>query len=213
MDFQDTEASAGILRRVDDRNEVSARLVGSEFVSKFNDNVTTTFGVEGTFVRALVRDWSFYLQAGVSRSDYSFLNDQLQRIENADTSFTYSLTFQQRTERNTINIDLAQDTSPNSSGFLTLRKDFSIYVSRAMTQRLRGEIGLRSSASKTLDDVIANDERDYVRLDLGMEWAVRERLFLNGGFGFTTQQFAQESTDASSNSVYLGIVWRGRSDQ
>ena len=213
VDFQDTEFSAGILRRVDDRNEVSARLVGSEFVSKFNDNVTTTFGVEGTFQRTLIRDWSFYLQAGVSRSDYSFLNERLERIENADTSFTYLLGFQQRTERNTINIDFAQDTSPTSGGFLTLRKEFAIYVSRAMTQRLRGEIGLRGAASKTLDDVIANDERDYVRVDLGMEWAMRERLFLNGGYGFTEQQFQEESTDASSNYVYVGIVWRGRSDQ
>ncbi len=89
MDFTDTEVSAGILRRVDDRNEVSARLIGSEYVANLNDNVTTTFGVEGTFERALVRDWSFNLQAGVSRSDYSFLNEQLQPVDNADTSFTY----------------------------------------------------------------------------------------------------------------------------
>ena len=202
VDFTDTEVSAGILRRVDDRNEVSARLVGSEYVADLNDNETTTFGVEGTFERALIRDWSFYLQAGVSRSDYSFLNEQLQPVDNADTSFTYNLGFRQRTERNTINIDLGQDTSPNSSGFLTLRDELHIYVSRAMTQRLRGEIGLRGYASETLDDVIANDERDYWRMDLGMEWAISEQMFLNGGFAFTKQQFAEESTDASSNLVY-----------
>ena len=193
VDFTDTEVSAGILRRVDGRNEVSARLVGSEYDADLNENETKTFGVEGTFERALIRDWSFNLQAGVSRSDYSFLNDQLQPVDNADTSFTYQLGFRQRTERNTINIDLSQETTPNSSGFLTLRDELHVYVSRAMTRRLHGEVGLRGYASKTLDDVIDNDERDYWRMDLGMEWAMTEQLFLNGGYAFTKQQFAAES--------------------
>ncbi len=57
-DFLYTEASAGILRRVDGRNEVSARVVASEYEADFNENVTTTFGVEGTFDRALSRNWS-----------------------------------------------------------------------------------------------------------------------------------------------------------
>ena len=213
VDFTDTEVSAGILRRVDDRNEVSARLISSEYVADLNENVTTTFGVEGTFDRSLSRDWSFNLQAGVSRSDYSFLNDQLQTVDNADTSFTYQLGFRQRTERNTINIDLARDTSPNSGGFLTLRDELHIYVSRAMTQRLRGEIGLRVYGSETLDDVVANDERDYWRMDMGMEWSINEQLFLNGGYAFTMQEFAEESTDASSNQVWLGLVYRGRARQ
>ena len=213
VDFTDTEVSAGILRRVDGRNEVSARLIGSEYAADLNENETRTFGVEGTFERALARDWSFNLQAGVSRSDYSFLNEQLQPVDNADTSFTYQLGFRQRTERNTINIDLSRDTSPNSGGFLTLRDELHIYVSRAMTQRLQGEIGLRGYASETLDDVVANDERDYWRMDLSMEWAMSEQLFLNGGYAFTEQQFAAESTDASSNLIWLGLVYRGRARQ
>jgi hypothetical protein len=212
-DFTDTEVSAGIFRQVDDRNEVSARIIGSEYVANLNENVTTTFGVEGTFARSLVRDWSFYLQAGVSRSDYSFLNERLEPVDNADTSFTYNLGFRQRTERNTINIDLARDTSPNSNGFLTLRDELHIYVSRAMTQRVRGEIGLRGYTSETLDDVVANDERDYWRMELAMEWAMSEQLFLNGGFAFTKQQLAEESEDASSNLVWVGLVYRGRAPQ
>ena len=213
VDFTDTEFSAGILRRVDDRNEVSARLLGSEYVANLNDNVTTTFGVEGTFERALSRGWTFDLQAGVSRSDYSFLNEQLEPVDNADTSFTYLLGFRQRTERNTINVDMSRETSPNSGGFLTLRDELRVYVSRAMTQRLRGEIGIRGYTSQTLDDVVANDERDYWRMDLAMEWAITEQVFLNGGYAFTKQQFAEESTDASSNLVYVGLFYRGRAGQ
>ena len=213
VDFRDTELSAGILRQVDDRNEVSARLVTSEYAAELNDNVTKTFGVEGTFARTLSRDWNFNLEAGVSRSEYSFLNQQFEPVDNADTSFTYVIGFRQRTERNTINIDLSRETDPNSGGFLTLRDELHVYLSRAMTERLRGEVGLRGYASKTLDDVIANDERDYFRLDLGIEWAINQQLYLNGGYAFTKQQFEEEFTDASSNLFYIGLVYRGRADQ
>ena len=213
VDFTDTEVAAGILRQVDDRNQVSARLIAGEYSADLNENVTDTFGVKGTFERTLSRDWNFNLEAGVSRSEYSFLNEQFEPVQNADTSFTYLIGFRQRTERNTINIDLSRETDPNSGGFLTLRDELHIYVSRAMTERLRGEVGLRGYASKTLDDVIENDERDYVRLDLGIEWAINQQLYLNAGYAFTKQQFQSEATDASSNLFYVGLVYRGRANQ
>jgi hypothetical protein len=211
VDFESTEVSAGVLRRVDARNEVSARLVAAEYVAGFNANETKTFGVEGGFARELNRDWVFNLTAGVSRSDYEFVNERLEEINNADTSFTYSIGLRQRGERNTINIDLGRETSPNSGGFLTLRDELHVYWSRAMTQRLRSELGVRGYMSKTLDDVVVDDERDYLRVDLGMEWAMTAQLFLNGGYSFTSQKFAQDSDEGTSNSVYVGFAYRGRS--
>lgn len=208
-DFKDTEVSAGILRNVDNRNEVSARLIAAEYVADFNQNETTTFGVEGTFRRTLSRDWAFNLAAGVSRSDYSFLDAQLQPIDNADTSFTYLIGFRQRTDRNTINIDVSRETAPNSGGFLALRDQIRFYLSRAISQRLRGEVGVRGYTTKTLDDVVANDDRDYLRVDLALEWAMTERLFVKGGYAFTAQKFSQDLGDANANTVFVGLMYRG----
>ena len=149
----------------------------------------------------------------MSRSDYSFLERAgLEPVDNADTSFTYNLGFRQRTERNTINIDVARDTSPNSGSFVSVRDEFLVYVGRAMSERLFAGIALRASHTRTLGDVVEDDERDYVRLELEIEWALAERLFLFGGYNFTAQEFqSQPATDANSNSIYLGVAYRGRS--
>lgn len=213
VDFTDIEVSAGVLRRVDERNEVSARLLASEYEADANQNLTKTFGVEGTFDRALTRDWTFNLAAGVSRSDYQFVNTQQQFIENADASFTYAIGLRQRSALNTINIDLSRETSPNSSGFLTLRDQLRFYLSRAMTERLRGDIGVRGYVTSTLDDVVAEDDRDYLRLDLSLEWAMTQQLYLHGGYSFTKQQLSDEGADATSNVFYIGFAFRGLSQR
>jgi hypothetical protein len=38
-----------------------------------------------------------------------------------------------------------------------------------------------------------------------------DRLFINGGYAFTSQQFS--GADASSNNIFVGIAYRGRSSQ
>lgn len=212
--FEDREFAAGIIRRVDARNEVSARLIFEEYEAEFNQNKTETVGVEGNFIRPLGRGWTFNLAAGVSRSDYSFVNSEDQVIDNADTSFTYGLGFRQRTERNTMNFDLLRQTNPNSTGFLTLRDEIRIYVRRALTERLSGGLALRNYRTETLDDVVSNDQRDYTRVELDLEWALTPRLFLTGGVNLTSQEFQSAGReDATSNAVFVGFNYRGLSRQ
>ncbi len=151
----------------------------------------------------------------MSRSDFTFL-EQGQRVDNADTSFTYGLRFRQRTERNTINIDVLKETNPNAAGFLYMRDEIRVYTRRSMTERLSGGIGLRAYSTRTLDDFAQDDQRDYTRLELQLEWALEERLFLAGGYAFTSQKFLSETespVDASSNAIFLGLTYRGLSRQ
>jgi hypothetical protein len=214
MDFVDTQFAAGIVRRVDERNEVSARLVGGEYSADFNQNNTRTFGVLGAFSRPLSRNWTFGLTAGVSRSDYTFVDEQGQVVVNADTYFTPGLSFRQRPERNTINIDVSQEADPNSGGFLTVRDQLWVYLSRAMSERLTGEIGLRGYSSTSLDDVVADDDRDYFQLDLRLEWFMTERMSVSGTYTYTTQKVQDFSAnDATSNAIYFAFGYRGLSSR
>ncbi len=52
-------------------------------------------------------------------------------MDNADTNFTFEVGLRQRTERNTVNIDLSHETIPNSNGFLTLRDELHVYLIRS----------------------------------------------------------------------------------
>ena len=208
--FTDTEFSAGIVRRVDARNEVSARVYSSQYEAETNFNTTETVGVQGNFTRPLGRGWTFDLTAGVNRSDYSFVNEQNQVVVNADTSFTYGLGFRQRTERSSLNIDLLRRNNPNSNGFLTLRDEVRVYLRRAMSERLTGGLAVRTYRTQTLDDVVQNDQRDYMRVELELQWALNQRMSINGGYAFTTQEFqAATRDDATSNMLFVGFQYQG----
>ncbi len=208
--FEDREFSAGIIRRVDARNEVSARFYRSQYDAEQTQNTTDTIGVEGNFRRPLGRGWTFNLAAGVARSDYSFVNAQNVLVDNADTSFTYGLGFQQRTERNTLNIMLSRAQNPNSNGFLTLRDEVRIFLQRALNEKLTGSMAVRSYRTQTLDDVVANDQRDYARVEFELVWAMTERFFINGGYALATQEFQRPgSSDATSNMFFVGVEYRG----
>jgi hypothetical protein len=211
VDFENHLFAAGLVRRVDERNEVSARVVVQQYEADYNQNKTDTVGVEGRFSRPLARGaWSFELNTGVSRSDFTYLNSQDQLVDNADTSFTYGLRFRNRTDRNSFNIDVLRQTNPNAGGYLYLRDEIRVYMRRAMSERLTGGIGLRAYSSETLDDFAQSDERDYARLELEMEWAIAPRVFLSGGYAFTSQEFADvTAVKAESNSIFLGITYRG----
>lgn len=213
-DFTDFEFAAGIVRRVDARNEVSARFFSSRYEADFTSNETETFGVQGNFRRPLGRGWIFDLTAGVNRSDYSYIEtDTQQTVVNADTSFTYGLGFRQRTDRNTLNIDILRRNNPNATGFLTLRDEIRVLFRRAMTERLTGEMAVRTYRTQTLDDVVEDDQRDYFRVELQMQWAVAPRLFLTGGYALTTQEFQNAPQDADSNMFFVGFQYRGLSRQ
>jgi hypothetical protein len=203
-----------IVRRVDDRNTVSARVFTSEFSSALNDNSTDAVGVEGRFTRPIAPTWTMSIRAGVQRSDYDFLRIGQGRFDNASTDPTFGLGLRKRGERTQWNIDLGNDVQAQGNGFLAARNEARIYVTRQFTQRLLGRMGLVFSDTGTLDDVRTIDNRDYLRFNLGIEWAIRQTLFLTAGFDRTEQEFVNENTGKrTSSGLFVGITYRGLSRQ
>lgn len=208
--FQNALVAAGIVRRLDARNEVSARFFSEKYEAVLNQNVTDTFGVEGQFSRPLTANWNFALTGGVERSDFVFLDDG-EIVDNAAANFTYRLSFRNRTPRNTFNIDLQRRLSPNANGYVAQRDELRAFGTRLMSQRVRGSLGFRYTETKTLDNVSANDARDYLRFELGANWAMTQTLSLDVQYFFTSQRFVnQEVTRGESNRLYVGINYSGQ---
>jgi hypothetical protein len=224
-DFDDDRVSLGVTRRVDERNVVIARVFVSEYRADRNDNDTHSVGVEGRFSRPVSQTWRFNLSAGVQRSDYNFLNlNTLQRIDNADTNYTLGAGLRRRAERSTVNVNVVHAVNPSASGFLVVRDEVSGYLERQLSPRFGMRLGARFTRTNTLDDVDREDERDYSRVELGFERALSQRMFLTFGYDFTRQEFANQPTcppggsvatcgseDVSSNTLYLGVTYRGLS--
>jgi hypothetical protein len=81
-----------------------------------------------------------------------------------------------------------------------------------MSERLSGEVALRGYSSRSLDDLVEDDDRDYYQLDLALEWALTERMSVSGSYTFTQQKLESASAgDATSNAVFFEFAYRGLS--
>ena len=210
-DFNDQSFSVGIVRQVNDRNRASARLTVSGYEADANQNQTDTTGVEGAFSRVLSDLWTFTLSTGVQRSEIAFLDAQAQFIEDVDTNVTLGLGFRKRSEIATLNFDLRRLIDPNSSGFLEQRDEVRLSLRRRMSPTMTGGVAFRIIDTNALESTLPSVGRDYARLDLSLEWALTRSWSLGLGYDTIYQKFANEANDQRSNSVSVGVNYRGLS--
>jgi hypothetical protein len=208
--FQNVELVGGISRRVDERNQVSANFISSHYEAELNANQTDSTGVEGNFTRVFDAGWTMNLDYGVMRSDFTFMNDKGELEDNADTNVVFNLGFRQRTERNTLNFNLSRQVVPNGSGFVTTRDELRVSLNRELSARLSAAIGVRIYETTRVGDDLERQDREYNRLELGLEWAMTERAFLTVGYDFVVQSFqTSDRGDATSNQIFVGFNYRG----
>lgn len=211
-DFRDNRFYAGIVRHVDERTDVSARMFVGSFEGDVNSNETNSAGVEGRFTRPMSDIWAFSFGAGVQRSDFSFLDDNGRLINNATSNVITDVEFRQRAELRTLNVRFAHEIYPSGSGFLQEVSQVSLYVDQNFTPKLNGRFGIRYDDITTLDEVRTIDQRDYARAEAEFRWAIKQRLFLIAGYQLTAQAFGgSPDSDAESNAIYVGINYRGLS--
>ena len=217
-DFDNKTLYIGVNRRVDDRNEITARLLVNDFEVPSNQNKTNTVGVEGTFTRPLAPNWRMNLTANVARSDYSFLDEielptgepDFVLVDNAEATFAARIAFRRRTDRSTWNIDIGRRVLPNSNGFLTIRDELRGYIRQQVRPRVALSLAGRIYQSEKLDNIDSNNDRDYARVDLDVEWTFSDRWYLIGGYSLRQQEFTNlaQGGDATANTFRIGVNYR-----
>ncbi len=204
--FTNRNLSFGVQRRLSPQNRVLARLYAADYQADVTDNTTRTNGLAGTFSRQLNQTLTLGLDIGVARSDFNFLSGA-GRVDSSDTSFTAHVSLRQRAARTTLNFDIGRQVDPNGSGFVVSRDSVLLSLSRTFKPRLIGNTGVRIDRTRAVGNVLTTSaNRDYVRLELGLEWAWTQRLSLNTGYSFTSQKFVDTADQrVASNSIYFGI--------
>jgi opacity protein-like surface antigen len=211
--YNDTRASLGIDRNVDERNVVSAIMSAERYEADVNQNKTDTVTIEGAFTRPVTELWTLSLAAGVLRSDYTVLDNNQQLTNRATTDYTMRLGFRKRAERSRINLDFTRDIYPSTSGYSSLRREVLLYYDRDLRQRLRASFGIRVNKTEALGNVNVADNRDYDRMEIGFEWAISPVMFLDAGYSYTAQDFTEDifRNKSDSNALYIGVAYRGKS--
>jgi hypothetical protein len=206
-DFRDTSFSVGVGRTIDDRTGATARLVVSQYEADLTGNETDTVGVEGTFNRQLNEIWSFNLMTGLQRSDFVFIDDDGELVDNATTNYTMSIAFAKRTELASFDIGLFRFLNPNAVGFLVERNEFRLRYGRRLSERMRVGIGFRAMETGALDSDI--QDREFLRADFDLEWAFSPTWAFAARYGAVDQTFSGERLDGTANVLSVGAVYRG----
>jgi hypothetical protein len=211
--FDNRSIEAGVVRRVDEQNQVSATLIASDYEADANANQTDTIGVQGAILRRVSDIWTVGITAGVQRSDYVFVDPiTLQTVDNAEVSPTLGVRATKRSERSTLDFAVDRVLSPSSSGFLNQRHEFRVYLNHALTERLSGRFGVRLSDNKSVGEAAPINDREYMRFEMSFDWGIRPRWVLTGGYHHIGQEFTQGvGGEATSDMLYIGVGYRGLS--
>ena len=209
-DFSDAQFSTGIARQLNDRNRAEGRVLFSRFTADATENETDTVGLEGTFSRAISDVWSLRLTPGVQRNEIAFRNPLGALVEDTDTNFTLALGFRKRSDLATLNLDINHLVDPNSSGFVEQRDEFRVSLERRVSEILTATFAFRAIDTSSLAD-LQTGTRDYARLGMGLEWAVKRAWSIGVGYDGIYQKFENQQQDATSNSVAVSVNYRGLS--
>ena len=208
-DFTDTSIGLGVGRTIDARTGAAARLIVSRYEADATRNETDTIGVEGSFNRQLNEFWNFNLTTGLQRSEFNFVDEEGELIDNAATNYTLDISFRKQTELSTLTVGAFRRLNPNAVGFLVERNELRMNYRRQLSERLSAGMGFRLMETGALDR--PGQDREYVRADFDVEWAFTPSWSFRAGYGAVNQEFPGERTDGSANLLSLGAVYRGLS--
>lgn len=98
---------------------------------------------------------------------------------------------------------------PTGSGGKAESDQLRIQYDRDLTQRLKFRGAGRYEARTALTDRGSNDDRDYARADLSLQWAVTPTWYVRGGYSYIWQDRESATDSATNNKFFISTGYRG----
>jgi hypothetical protein len=125
--------------------------------------------------------------------------------ESNDLLLQGSLMYSQ--ERYELEASIASRPDPSGNGYVINTQQANLDYRYRLTERTRLDMGFIVGRSEAEDSRINND-RDYARARLGFNYIFSESWQVSAHYEYTYQDEEQETGDAKSNAVYLGIIFK-----
>jgi hypothetical protein len=209
-DYSDASMNLTYTRERSERTNLSARLYASQYETDAQANTTDTLGIEGVLRRSLSEPWTLELGLGFEHSDFHI--DSIVATASSDENPTFRLALQRRTQLATLNLNVGRRVAPSSSGFVMELTELYIYSRQQTSQRMAVFGGLRMGEAETIGTAGADNDRAYSRFDIGLEWRVARRLYVQLEYIRAYERYSDAlSLDASSEMGSVNLVYRGES--
>lgn len=160
---------------------------------------------------SLRRNISQTIQAGITvgfvKVDSEDLDQNDQRISSSDNSALFGASLTRRGEISRLVADIRQSVDPGSSGEVQKRAQFRLRYSRSLTPTISGEIETRLQQVEQVSGLSGQLDRDFYRVQFGLNWRLSRVWSLSGRYSFTNQDFSDRPGDATANAISVGIVY------
>ena len=102
--------------------------------------------------------------------------------------------------------------SPDSLGFVAPRDEIRVAWQRMLAARVNGRLVIRAIDAEGIP-TITNSGRRYGRAEMDVEWQFNPTWWFIAGYAHSTSRAAASTDSADSNSLTVGVRYRGRSTQ
>ncbi|CAN5294027.1 hypothetical protein BH24PSE2_BH24PSE2_12750 [soil metagenome] len=224
VDYTDHQVDAYLGRQINPRTLLTTRVFASRFEADQIDNETDSLGLNFELARQMTQRVRGSLNLGAQRIDAEFRNPATgMPTSESNTAFLFGAGLRREvSEVSNWIAELSRRVNPNGTGFVVQTDQLLLSYRHAFSPRLRGNIGTRVFRIRSLeDDVNVNFvDRDYARLEGGLDWALTQTWSIFGRYSYTRQEFDRGIDDATgmipageeatANAISVGITYRGR---
>jgi hypothetical protein len=130
----------------------------------------------------------------------------------SDDNFVGQATLRKASEITDYTLTVSRAISPNSQGAQTIRDNLDLVISRQLTQRLRGTVGILYFNQEDVGVDTAR-ENDYVSARFNLVYRLTERWSLDSSYRFVNNdqdQINDTNRDVTNNYFYLGVRYNGK---
>lgn len=130
----------------------------------------------------------------------------------SDDNFVGQASLRKESEITDYTLSVSRSITPNSNGAETIRDTLDAVVSRQLTPRLRGRIGVLYFNREDVSD-ITNRDSDYISARFSLNWRLTERWSLDSFYRYVNDQdelLNGNTDDATNHYLYFGVRYQGR---
>ena len=207
VDFDYWQLDGTWVRQLDPRSQLSV----GPYVSRYEaEDASVESDAYGLIVE-WEREWTERSSVGITlraeRNEWTRVIPVTQ--EESETAWEAMLHLESRAEASMWRVSLGRSITPTGSGTKANVDQFRVAYERALSPRLTSISAVRLLRTRSQTDFNRGDDRDYARLELGLQWAMTQTIFLGTGYEFTWREFNLENEDALNNSVFVSLRYQG----
>jgi hypothetical protein len=197
LDFSDTGAYVGWGYALSQRSRLTFRGRASRYETTLEADA---YGGEVEWRSNYTQTSNLYVRVGAQQTELSTAGSS------AETNIIAGVGGQWKWPTTNLFADLTRSVGPNATGAVIERSELRLRMSRAIRPRFSILAGARATSDATIGDIVY-PERDYLTGEVGFDWRLTRSWSLVGEYQYIWQEYSDDPSDTSSNSIILGIVY------